>query len=550
MIAIDIETTVKDGKRASPYQDEVLIISVNEDGKIWTTKDPQELSDILNDSSVIKVFHNGVFDLQFLCFHCFDVEPVNIWDTMVAERLLTAGTGDGCGLNDVVERYCGVFIDKTTRKTFMHHSGPLSSVQISYAKGDVEYLLDIAVAQQKAINERGMDDIMSIENRLVPVVADMALRGIGFDPSAWDEIYQEETRLLPRLESKAQELLASNFELDIFTGEFVGTLNLNSTKQLLAAFRAKGFSIKDTQESTLKKLACKESRAILEYRDHAKRLQWDYPKYINPSTGRIHPSFVQTGADTGRFSCKKPNLQNVPKDKKFRRMFIARPGYKLVSADYGQQELRVLAEVSQDPKLIEVCREADPHLENAKVIYSDDTIIKSDPRRDVAKGCGFALAYGASAKTFAHNAGISAKEGAKAYKLIHKTYSRVDAWALESWKGLCANGFVMTLGGRRRYFPRAAEAPGKYMTVGRNTPIQGTSADMMKLALVLVTEALQEYDAGIVLSVHDEIVVEVVIESAKEVAKIVEDKMVAAADYYVKSVPNIAEAVISDTWTK
>lgn len=549
-IAIDIETTVIDENRATPYQDRILAIAVNDGNEIYLTTDLERIEQWLTDPEIIKIFHNGAFDLQFLMYQMFNIQVKNIWDTMIVERMLTSGTNMPCDLSSVVSRYCDIHLGKDIRESFWHHTGEVSPTQQAYALNDVRYLLAVYEEQKTTVHARGMDDIVRIENLLVPIIAEMELTGIGFAEEGWNKIVITEQERLPELEREAQRLLADSFEMDIFTGQFVGTLNLNSPIQLLQAFKQKGIHIQSTDEGVLSKLASPEARAILAYRECIGRLKWDYPKYVNPVTERVHPEFVQTGADTGRFSCKNPNLQNVPKERRFRRMFVARKGYKLITADYSQQELRVLAELSQDRNLLEACKTTDVHLANAKLIFSDSTITAKDPRRNIAKNTGFALAYGAGLKGFAVTAGLTIEEAKTPYNRIHALYSQAEEWGRKSWVFLQQNGYTVTLGGRRRYFPWVMDDPGKYLTVARNSPVQGSSADMEKLAMVFIHERIQGYDARLVLCIHDEIVVEVRTSQAGEVARIVKNAMEDAGAYYVKSIPVPANAAIADTWTK
>lgn len=557
-IAIDIETTVLNGEHASPYQDKIHCMAVNDNGNCYLIEDEDrivELEDILLDPNIIKIFHGGSFDIQFLlhrlnCNRLFDCRVINIWDTLIAERLLTAGTNEPCDLGSVAFKYCEKVLDKEARKSFLHHSGMLNTRQKQYALEDVAYLIDIKQKQEKELTQRGMLEIMDIENKVTPLVAEMELAGICFDAHAWEKIVEEEQRVIPILEKKLQLQLSDTFSTDLFTGQVRGTVNLNSPLQLTAALSKLGIEVGNTNEATLKSLTHPIGQEILDHREHVKRLQWDYPKYVNPVTGKIHPTIVQTGADTGRFSCKNPNLQQVPHDQLFRDMFVSAPGCVFVVADYGQQELRVLAEYCQDPNLLKACREKDPHLENARVIYSDPTIQKSDNRRRVAKSCSFALVYGASYKTLGRSAGLDNKEAKKVHKLLHQTYHGVDVWGNESWEFLKSHGYITTLGGRCRYFPWVSRDPGKYITIARNSPIQGSSADMMKLALILVDKYARPLGGRLVLTIHDEIIVECPEDVSKDVARQVEKGMIEAGDYYVKSVPNIAEAGISKVWRK
>ena len=548
IIAVDIETTVR-GDRSSPYLDDILLIQVNFGDRIEVSTKVEDFEDVLGDPSVLKVFQNGCFDIGFLECWSFDLDIRNIWDTMIVERLLTAGTSQRSDLGTIVEKYCDVVLDKEVRKTFAAHAGALTATQLEYAENDVRYLIEVYKCQLEEIKSRDMTRVADLENTLVPIVAEMELLGIGFDPKAWESMLQTEGNRLPELELQVQQQLSETFTMDLFSG-VQGTINLNSPTQLLRAFRRAGVDIEDTSEDTMKKCSHPAAKMLLEYRECAKRLQWDYPSYVNPKTGRIHPDYKQVGARTGRFSCTSPNLQNVPREQRFRNMFVAREGRKMITADYSQQELRVLAQYCQDPALIETCTSEDPHLKNARLIYKDETIQKSDERRRTAKNTNFALMYGAGAKTFANAAGISLSDARVFLKELKRLYPGAFTWGHKSWQFLVQNGYTTTLLGRRRYFPEVMNDPGKYATVARNTPIQGSSADMMKSAMIEVTEKLRNYDANLLLCVHDELVVEAATSQADEVSKVVEESMRVAGEKYVQVVPIKADATIADTWTK
>lgn len=548
IIAVDTETTVKNGERASPYQDDLLLITVNDGETISVSTNLSDFEDLLGNPTILKVFQNAAFDIQFLEYSSF-LTIENVWDTMLVERLLTAGTFVDCSLGGIVLRYCDVVLDKGVRDSFWRHRGELSDFQIEYAKNDVRYLIEVYKKQKEAIDARGMTHIAQLENDLAPIIARMELSGVGFDPEAWEDIIEEEKKIIPELDRDLQMTLSKTFKMGLF-GEILGAVNLNSPSQLSAAMRRIGVKVEDTSEGELRSCLHPVAGKILEYRSHVGRLKWDYPKFVNSKTKRIHPDYNQLGAATGRFSCSDPNLQQVPKDPKFRRMFRALPGYKLITLDYSQQELRVMAELSQDPGLIEACKSTDVHLENARMIYDDPTIQKNDPRRSTAKNANFAMAYRAGVKVFAATAGITVKESSRFLKVLHKAYPGVFTWGDRMHRFLLDNGYVSTIGGRRRYFQGVNSKGLNYLSIASNSPVQGSSADMLKLAMVYIHDALKQYDAKLVLCVHDEVIVEAEEKNVEEIAEVVKAAMVRAGEYYVKVVPVPVDGLIGDTWSK
>ena len=554
-IAIDIETNWRgNGSRGSPYYDDIVLIQVNDGKTIQVSDEVSDFEDLLSDPDIIKIFHNGAFDIQYLCCNAFDLRIENVWDTMLAERLIYLGNNNiSVDLASVVQRRCDVILNKEVRETFKGSvKGKLSQRQIEYGKEDVRYLLDIHTQQKKDVSDRNLDHIMWVENSLAPISARMQLIGIDFDEDIWNEMMLVEKSRIPFLERQIWDLLESSYYLDIISGQYVGTLNIDSTKQLKRAFQRLGVDINSTSESVLLGCGHPAAKVVLEYRERTKRLTWNYPKFINPFTNRIHADIYQMGARSGRFSYRDPNLQQVPKDQMFRSMFIASPGCVFVAADYGQQEMRILAELARCPNLISVCESQDPHLENARLIFNDPTIEKSDPRRDSAKNTGFALMYGSSLRGFVRGVGLTEDEARGPYSIFKKKFSRVDEWGQEQLQFIMEYGYSLTAGGRRRHFQNVTDDPGKYATIARNNPIQGTAADMLKLAMVYIDQKL--YDRGIpgdiILCVHDEVIVETPEFYAEEVKGILEREMVRAGEHYVTVVPTIAEAIISRCWQK
>jgi DNA polymerase-1 len=279
----------------------------------------------------------------------------------------------------------------------------------------------------------------------------------------------------------------------------------------------------------------------------------DYPRYINPITGKIHTSYNQTGARTGRFTSSDPNLQNVVAEQKWRSCFRARPGYFFMTADYSQQEMRILAQASGDKNLQDVCRSGDIHLENARRMYNDSTITKSDPRRRIAKNNGFAMAYGAGAENIAQGAGITLPEAKRVLRYIKTEFSGVEKWAEKQYIHLRDNGWVATLGGRRRWF--VGLDPAKTWSTknsARNTPIQGTAGDMLKLGMVYIDASLRKggYDANLLLTVHDEIVVEGKEDQKDDIVPLVVQELERAGQHYVECVPTPVDYIIDNVWRK
>lgn len=395
-----------------------------------------------------------------------------------------------------------------------------------------------------------------IELPLTKVLASMELKGVLIDVDYLREL------------SKVLEMSLSQIERDIYNlaGE---VFNINSPKQLAYILFEKlklppvkktktGYS---TDAEVLTQLATESEICVklLEYRELTK-LKSTYvdalPRLINPHTGRLHTTFSQTSTSTGRLASSDPNLQNIPVrseiGKEIRRAFIASKGYKLISADYSQIELRVLAHLSGDPLLIEAFEKGvDIHSQTAVKILGIKPEDVTPNLRRLAKTINFGIIYGMSDYGLAKELGIHKREAKEYIENYFNTY-RVVRDFLESLKESAREkGYVTTIFNRRRYIPQIKSNNKTERELGErlaiNTPIQGSAADLIKLAMVNLYNTLRErrLPADIILQIHDELLVEVKEEAVEEVAQIVKETMENA---YPMRVPITVDIKIGDNW--
>jgi len=411
-------------------------------------------------------------------------------------------------------------------------------------------------AQAAAAKANGLMPTIELENRLTPVMAKMEYVGVAFDSQAWYNLVQEESRLADIAEQRVQDMLdLPHYTFSLFDGGKRG-INLNNPKALKAALTRIGIGVPNTSADTLWEYWAKNAEAapilqsVIEYRTHAKGPSFAYTAHINPVTGRIHTAYHQTGAKTGRVRSSNPNLQNVPTDSRYRACFIAQEGWVLVKSDAGQQEFRILGDMTGDEALIAVCLSDDVHTTNAQYMFSVE--VPTFDQRRTAKNVGFALSYGAGALKIATMLRIPLTEAEQIVNYGRTRFPGVEPWANAQWQQAVNLGYVTTIGGRRRYFQVDPDEPHTIKNMARNTPIQGTAADIMKLALVLVDKELtnRNYQARLVLTVHDELVVEAPETESQDVAQLVVQKMEEAGSTYVKAVPIPADAVIDKVWRK
>lgn len=395
--------------------------------------------------------------------------------------------------------------------------------------------LGLAMAQlfEQRMEKDGLLELFRrLEMPLLPVLAGMEQSGVAIDAAAFRAFLDDVQGRLDQLTAHVYELAGTQF--NIRSAQQLGDVLFNGLG-LPAPRKTKGGQA-STSQQTLEKLAGQHPvvDSILQYR----KLEKMRSTYLDPlprlvdSQGRIHTTFNQKATATGRLSSSNPNLQNIPVrgplGKRMRSCFIAGPGRLLVSADYSQVELRVLAHVSQDPALLEAFRNGeDIHARTAALVYDLPPDQVSPDQRRNAKTINFGLIYGMGAQKLAQELKISTTQ---AKDFIARYFERLQGLK-EFYEGVEASarkhGFVTTLGGRRRLLPDINSASGQAAALARrqaiNTVIQGSAADIIKLAMLAVArdERLRELDARLLLQVHDELLLEVPADAAEEAGTLV-----------------------------
>ena len=395
--------------------------------------------------------------------------------------------------------------------------------------------LGLAMAQlfEQRMEKDGLLELFrQLEMPLLPVLAGMEQSGVAIDAAAFRAFLDDVQGRLDQLTAHVYELAGTQF--NIRSAKQLGDVLFNGLG-LPAPRKTKGGQA-STSQQTLEKLAGQHPvvDSILQYRK-LEKMRSTYldplPRLVDPQ-GRIHTTFNQKATATGRLSSSNPNLQNIPVrgplGKRMRSCFIAGPGRLLVSADYSQVELRVLAHVSQDPALLEAFRNGeDIHARTAALVYDlPPDQVNPDQRRN-AKTINFGLIYGMGAQKLAQELKISTTQ---AKDFIARYFERLQGLK-EFYEGVEASarkhGFVTTLGGRRRLLPDINSASGQAAALARrqaiNTVIQGSAADIIKLAMLAVArdERLRELDARLLLQVHDELLLEVPADAAEEAGTLV-----------------------------
>ena len=396
----------------------------------------------------------------------------------------------------------------------------------------------------------------AIEKPLQDVLADMEYCGVEVDVAllkAQSDLFATQ---LETLENKVRAI-ADNPELNLNSRDQLADLLFD--KLNLQAGRKTSTGKRSTSVQALEPLRDEHEiiAMILDYRELSK-LKNTYldplPALLNPDTGRIHTTFNQTVTTTGRLSSANPNLQNIPIrteiGREIRKAFIAGKGEKLLVADYSQIELRILAHVTGEAALLETFRTGeDIHRRTAAQIFDTGMDTVDATMRRVAKIINFGVLYGMSAHRLTRELGIEYKDADAFITAYFERYPKVQAYIDDTLAFASKHGYVETLLGRRRYIPdinsKNRNAREYAERTAYNMPIQGTQADIMKIAMVELAPRLRERHARITLQVHDELVIEAPAESTAEVSQLVKETMENA---YQLDVPIVAEVGVGENW--
>ena len=506
----------------------------------------------------IKVAHNAKFDAKWVRKH-LGIEIGGLFDTLLASQLISAGnTDERHSLDVVVARFLGESVDKSQQVS--DWGGELSEAQLEYAARDGLITLPLREKQIERLKALDLIRCATLEFDCVMPVAALELNGIFLDAARWREQMTAVEKRRAVLAAELQEMLAVGTVQGSLFANARADINLDSHTQLSAALKRLNIPLPDsTRNWKLQPLAADYPviAKLLDYRTVQKSLTSygaNILDEINPVTGRIHANFHQIGAPTGRFACTQPNIQQVPHSIEYRRCFRAPAGRKLVISDYSQIELRILADFTGDQGFIDAFNSgADLHRVTAAQVFGVPLDQVTADQRSFAKRLNFGVVYGIGAQRFALMTGVSVTEAEDILRKYFATYRALDAWLRSAALRAVREREARTVCGRLARFnfdPADRQAVSLAQRNGKNTPIQGSSADLIKRALRLLHDKLRDTSACIVNVIHDEIVVEADAGEAETVARLVEEAMRAAGEEYVKKVPVKVETEIADEWVK
>lgn len=565
-ISFDVETTSTDAMQAKLVglgiawaKDEMAYIPIahTHEGELiaeqldWENEVLPAIQPFFADTSITMMAHNAKYDLTVCLRHGLQVGGW-IHDTMVMQWVLDP-SNRRLGLKAMADYELGIEMTELTdligtgRKQITIDQVDIQAAG-AYCAMDVNATIQLFDLLEPRLDDSGMGRLYNnVELPLVPVLTDMEMTGIGLDKEFLAEMSMALTKRLNELEGKLFAIVGREF-------------NQRSTQQLSdvlfddMAFPTKGMKKTksghfSTAASELERLANADLSAeqsevleiIFEQRT-LEKLRGTYvdalPELVHPETGRVHTSFNQAGAVTGRMSSSNPNLQNIPirteQGRLIRKAFVPREGWVLLAADYSQVELRILAHISQDQKLISAFRDdMDIHTTTAAALFGVEMDDVTKDQRGMAKMINFATIYGVSAFGLSSRTDMGPKEAQKFLDQYFETYPAVHDYIGNTLQMAADEGYVKTLRGRKRFFPELQSGSlgrnqrGAVERAAMNAPIQGTSADITKIAMLDLFDKLARSDlqAKMLLQVHDELVLECPPEEKEITAELVRQTM-------------------------
>jgi DNA polymerase-1 len=504
----------------------------------------ERLRPALTDPKVGKTAHNAKFDMMAFARQGVWIEGI-VGDTMVAAYLLNPGRR-GLGLKELAFENLGVIMTPisdligTGRKQITMAQVPIRTAA-DYAGADADMALRLHLKLDPQLAGRGVERLYrEIELPLIPVLARMELTGMLIDPPFLQQMAAQLDEQLSALSSAIYASVGHEFNLN--SPKQLGEVLFNELKLPSGRKTKTGYSVDAAIVEGLRGMH-EMVDLLLEYRQLSK-LKSTYVdgllELVSPTDHRVHTSFNQTIAATGRLSSSNPNLQNIPirteVGRRIRRAFLADPGMYLLTADYSQIELRILAHITHEPALVAAfLADEDIHAATAAQLFKIPLAEVRPEQRRLAKTVNFAVLYGQSAFGLANVTGMTNAEAVEFIRTYEKTFPKVREYVESTLLQARTQGFVQTLLGRRRYVPpdMATLPLAQRQAVEReaiNMPIQGTNADMIKIAMVRLDERIRERRLGsrMILQVHDELVLEAMDSEVEAVGPLVIETMTSA----------------------
>lgn len=505
--------------------------------KLFNKEDVLKLKDIMEDKSVYKISYNIKEDYVLLKEYGINLKGIK-YDADVASYILNP-TNTKHTIKDIAMQYLDIDLDELMPKkedTQLNIFEQVKDISNKEEVGAYVYALNklYSVTMERMQSDGSIKLFEEIEMPLTYVLGDMQFNGMFVEKSELEKFGKELKERLNNTKTQIYDLAGEEFNIN--STQQLGKILFEKLKLTEPKKNKKGYA---TDVETLEGIKDEHPivQKVLDYRSLTK-LNSTYVEglipFINPKDNRIHAVFNQTITATGRISCTEPNLQNIPshegEGKNIKKSFKAKEGYVFIDADYSQIELRVLSHIAKDETMIEAFKnDEDIHRQVASKVFGVPMAKVTKEQRSRAKAVNFGIIYGITAFGLSQQLKIGRKEAQNYIDNYLKKYSGIKTFMENIVKKTEEEGFVETLFGRRRYVPELKSK--NYVVrqfgtrVAMNTPIQGTAADIMKIAMNKVYDGIKNLDAKVVLQVHDELVLEVKEEQKEKAKEILKNSM-------------------------
>ena len=606
IVGLDVETSGLD-----LFNDTWLLLQVSIGDDVYVfdivglSNEIHRVVQIIADSGTLCVGHNIKFDMKCMFINT-KIKVEKVFDTMIGDGVVYTGLGRPfVSLKAVLEKYLEIIADKDVREDFIGATC-VTQEMVEYAAKDTLHLVPLYHRVIKALEEHNLLHVADLEMELLPAVAWMEIEGIGINEKLWNKLLANsiarqkvwEQKLKDSLIEPALNVLLTDdtvTALDIvdalvlqvklkrdrnpmelitdrktISGIVHKWLNLNSGAQFIKILEYNGIFVSSANKKVLEGFKNHEViRDYLNFKPYTKRISSygkDFLAKINPKTGRIHATFNQLGTVSGRWSCTKPNLQQIPKEieddpeARYRECFIARPDHQLLTVDYNQAELRLMGAVTQEPEFIRAYKEGlDLHKLTGSHIFGKDYDSINKFERSRGKSINFAIIYGSTAMGLEWNFGIPIEEAQDHLNSYFAAYPFIEQFIEKAGNRIWELKYSITPFGRKRFFetPKYYEDGAERERIKRsiirrgiNTIIQGGSADILKIALVDIYYKSPFGDLlKLLMTVHDEGVWEVHNSVAEEAKEFVISTMETAEQVFLKDIPAKADGELAQIWT-
>tara|TARA_R110002012_G_scaffold14544_2_gene59868 strand:+ start:2635 stop:4524 length:1890 start_codon:yes stop_codon:yes gene_type:complete len=559
----------------------------------------EPLRDILESTTIIKIFHNAKFDYKFIK-KWSDITCEGIYDTFLVELVISCGKNLGYALKDLCKRYLNVELNKEVRNQFIGLTGqPYKDDQIIYGAKDVEYLCKIKELQLPTIQRYKLENVVDLENQAVKAFADMEYNGLDLDVEGWKNLEDLNTDkadvllsnldLMIKEDKRLQKFVSKYIQADMFTPiDDLRDIDIKwtSPKQVLEVFQVLIPNLDNVNGKAMYKHRFKFPLIdkYVKYKEAMKLCTSYGDAFFKNLKGdkKIHTNFHQI-LDTGRVSSSKPNMQQIPADNIYRNCFTAPDGWSFVSADYSSQELNVIAFGSKDPVWLKALKNnEDLHSTCAELVYGEQWLNSGEDDctyfsrkakcncpshkklRTNVKTINFGLAYGMGPNKLSDTLNISVDRAKELIEKYFKAFPAIKGFLDKLGNYGKKYGYIKTFPpyNRKRWFtnwyPRIWDNASSKMELGsierasKNTPIQGASADMTKRALVLMRGHIKQFDLPVklVMTVHDQIDTICKNDYVEDWSRLMKSLMEDAAREIVKNGLLKAEVSVSNCWEK